>query len=130
MSKLMWAGRGTAWRAASEMYCAAVPHPNPLPDTCGGHAFTDGVDGAGAVAVGNDTRICNLSRPALAALHVGGIDAGGRESHAYFAGARPRGLDLADMKNISGRTVLFVVGCAHRECSRLDPPMLADRASE
>src|SRR5262249_14075720 len=87
--------------------------PPPLPKAGGRPPSRRRVDLAGAVAVRDDARERDLARSAGAALHVGGIDAGGRELDAHLAGPGPRRLDVADSEHLRGRAVLLVPGCAH-----------------
>src|ERR1700746_3839048 len=62
-----------------------VPNPHPLAYACRRDALAHSIDCASTVAMGNDPRISDLARAPLAALDVGGIDAGRRELDPYLA---------------------------------------------
>src|SRR5581483_2779008 len=89
--------QGDVFSAGAEgPFPLAVPDPHPLADARFRHAVTDLIDDAGTVALRDHAWPGDLARAALPRLHIGGVNAGGGELDAHFAGPRPRRLDIAD----------------------------------
>ena len=89
-------------------------HPDTLPDAVPADAVTDGVDGAGAVAVRDDARVRHRgAEPAAALLRVAGVHAGEPHPDADLPGSRLGVGELADLQDVGRGALPLVPGCAH-----------------
>jgi hypothetical protein len=92
----------------------SVPDPDLLAHARRWYAVAHRIDLAGAVGVRNDSREGDLAGDAGAALHVRGVDAGGRQPHPHLTRAGARRFDLGDAQHRAGGSVGLVISSTHQ----------------
>lgn len=108
----------------------AVPDPDAFADPTLRDAVSDGVNHAGAVAVGHHERGRHGAKSVNPGLPVGRIDAARHQPDADFSGPRHGGLEFAELEHVARASLASIEGCTHlpfhSKCRRLDRQVRAE----